>query len=49
MIAFCKDSPAREIIIVTEAGMLHRLKKEIPHKTFIPVRPRIVSVANAGS
>jgi quinolinate synthase len=36
MIAFCKDSPAREIIIVTEAGMLHRLKKEIPSKTFIP-------------
>jgi len=36
MIAFCKDSPAREIIIVTEAGMLHRLKKEIPDKTFIP-------------
>jgi quinolinate synthase len=36
MIGFCKDSPAREIIIVTEAGMLHRLKKEIPNKTFIP-------------
>ena len=36
MIAFCKASPAREIIVVTEAGMLHRLKKEIPGKTFIP-------------
>lgn len=36
MITFCKDSPAREIIVVTEAGMLHRLKKEIPGKTFIP-------------
>src|SRR6266404_2373572 len=36
MIAFCRNSPAREIIIVTEAGMLHRLKKEIPDKTFIP-------------
>jgi len=36
MIAFCKNSAAREIIIVTEAGMLHRLKKEIPDKTFIP-------------
>jgi len=36
MIAFCKNSPAREIIVVTEAGMLHRLKKEIPDKTFIP-------------
>ncbi len=36
MIAFSKNSAAREIIIVTEAGMLHRLKKEIPDKTFIP-------------
>jgi len=36
MITFCKKSPAKEIIVVTEAGMLHRLKKEIPDKTFIP-------------
>ncbi|MEY2481084.1 MAG: quinolinate synthase [Verrucomicrobiota bacterium] len=36
MITFCKESPANEIIIVTEAGMLHRLKKEIPNKIFIP-------------
>ena len=36
MVAFCKNSPAKEIIVVTEAGMLHRLKKEIPGKTFIP-------------
>jgi quinolinate synthase len=36
MIAFCKQSPAQEIIVVTEAGILHRLKKEIPGKTFIP-------------
>src|SRR5437868_1808967 len=37
MVEFCKNSPAQEIIVVTEAGMLHRLKKEIPDKTFIPV------------
>jgi quinolinate synthase len=36
MVTFCKNSPAREIIVVTEAGMLHRLQKEIPDKTFIP-------------
>ena len=36
MVAFCKKSPAKDIIVVTEAGMLHRLKKEIPDKTFIP-------------
>jgi quinolinate synthase len=36
MVAFCKESPAKEIIVVTEAGMLHRLGKEIPGKIFIP-------------
>jgi quinolinate synthase len=36
MVGFCRNSPAREIIIVTEAGMLHRLKKEVPGKLFIP-------------
>src|SRR5262249_23213793 len=36
MIGFCRKSPAREIIVVTEAGMLHRLRKEIPDKVFIP-------------
>ena len=36
MVTYCKQSPANEIIVVTEAGMLHRLHKEIPGKTFIP-------------
>ncbi len=36
MISYCRDSPASEFIIVTESGMLHRLRREIPHKTFIP-------------
>ena len=36
MVTFCKESPAREIIVVTEAGLLHRLRKEIPDKIFIP-------------
>ena len=36
MVHFCKRSPAHAIIIATEAGMLHRLKKECPDKTFIP-------------
>jgi quinolinate synthase len=35
MVTWCKDSPAKEIIVVTEAGMLHRLRKEIPGKLFI--------------
>ena len=36
MVGFCRDSPAHAIIVVTEAGMLHRLKKEVPGKLFIP-------------
>ncbi|HJT81694.1 MAG TPA: quinolinate synthase NadA [Chthoniobacterales bacterium] len=36
MVSYCRNSPAREIIVVTEAGMLHRLGKEIPDKIFIP-------------
>jgi len=35
MVNFAKHSPADEIIVVTESGMLHRLQKEVPHKTFI--------------
>ena len=35
MINYCRNSPAPEFIIVTEAGMLHRLRKEVPGKRFI--------------
>ncbi|MEX1045010.1 MAG: quinolinate synthase NadA [Chthoniobacterales bacterium] len=36
MVSYCKHSPADAFIIVTESGMLHRLRREIPGKTFIP-------------
>src|SRR6516165_3258378 len=36
MVNYCRDSRASAFIIVTESGMLHRLRKEIPEKTFIP-------------
>ena len=36
MISYCRDSPASAFIIVTESGMLHRLRREVPGKTFIP-------------
>jgi quinolinate synthase len=35
MVGYCRESPAREFIIVTETGMLHRLRKEVPGKVFI--------------
>ena len=36
MVSFCKQAGATHIIVATEAGMLHRLKKECPGKIFIP-------------
>jgi quinolinate synthase len=36
MIGYCRQSPATAFIIVTESGMLHRLRKEVPGKLFIP-------------
>jgi quinolinate synthase len=36
MVAYCRDHPAKAFVIVTESGMLHRLRRELPDKTFIP-------------
>ena len=36
MVSYCRQSASREIIIATEAGMIHRLEKECPGKVFIP-------------
>ena len=35
MITYCKTSPARQFIIVTESGIIHRMQKECPGKEFI--------------
>ncbi|MGB3118880.1 MAG: quinolinate synthase NadA [Verrucomicrobiales bacterium] len=35
MVHFCRDTPAKNIIVVTESGMLHRLRKEAPGKNLI--------------
>jgi quinolinate synthase len=36
MISFCRENPAKAFVIVTESGMLHRLRREMPEKIFIP-------------
>ena len=36
MIDYARNSKSNNLIIATESGMLHRLKKEVPEKTFIP-------------
>ncbi len=35
MVKFAKETSAERIIVMTESGMLHRLRKEAPTKTFI--------------
>ncbi len=36
MVKFCRENTASTFIVVTESGMLHRLRKEVPTKIFIP-------------
>lgn len=36
MVHYCRDTDVENFIVVTESGMLHRLKKECPGKNFIP-------------
>jgi quinolinate synthase len=42
MIRYVRESSAKEFIIGTETGILHRLEKENPGKKFIPVNTRAV-------
>jgi quinolinate synthase len=35
MISFCKTSPAKRFVIVTESGIIHRLQRECPGKEFL--------------
>ena len=35
MVSHCKSSAAKQFIIVTESGIIHRMQKECPEKEFI--------------
>lgn len=35
MVTFCKSDPARRFVIVTESGIIHRMRKECPGKEFL--------------
>ena len=39
LLKFSSEDPAREFIVVTEAGILYRMQQENPEKTFIPAPP----------
>ena len=42
MTRYVKESPAREFIVATETGILHRMRKDNPEKLFIPASPQAV-------
>lgn len=42
IIRYAKENEARDLIIATEIGILHRLRKENPGKRFIPVTEQAV-------
>ena len=37
MIDVARSSPAQKFIVATEKGMIYKLRKEVPNKTFVPV------------
>jgi quinolinate synthase len=39
LLKYAVASPAKELIVVTEAGILHQMRKAAPEKTFIPAPP----------
>jgi quinolinate synthase len=42
MLKFVKECDKKTIVVATESGLLHRLKKENPEKRFIPLAPEIL-------
>lgn len=48
LLNFAKDDPAKRFIVVTEAGILHQMQKQIPGKTFIPAPPELYTSCNCG-
>ena len=42
MIRHARQSPAKEFIVATETGILHRLRQQSPGKTFYPVKEEAI-------
>lgn len=42
MLRFAKETDAKQIIVGTELGIIHRLKKENPDKQFIPISEQAI-------
>ncbi|MCC7518499.1 MAG: quinolinate synthase NadA [Verrucomicrobiae bacterium] len=48
MMKFCREYASDTFIIVTEQGMLHRLRKEVPGKCFVPAPTRACACNDCG-
>ncbi|NUN94023.1 MAG: quinolinate synthase NadA [Verrucomicrobiae bacterium] len=48
MMKFCKEHASDTFIIVTEQGMLHRLRRELPGKIFVPAPTRACACNDCG-
>lgn len=46
LLKYAISSPEKEFIVVTEAGILHQMKKAAPNKTFIPSPPNANCACN---
>ena len=42
MLRFAKSSPSVEFVVGTEIGLMHRMRKENPEKTFFPLRKDMI-------
>jgi quinolinate synthase len=45
LIKYAISSPVQTLIVATEEGVLHQMKRDAPHKTFIPAPPEDESCA----
>ena len=45
LLNFCGKDDAREYIVVTESGILHKMRQQYPDRTFIPAPPSDASCA----
>jgi quinolinate synthase len=46
LLKYAVASPAKELIVVTESGILHQMRKAAPDKTFIPAPPEANCACN---
>lgn len=46
MVRYCQNATVKDIIVATESGMLHRLRKEAPDKNLIPAPTDLCACAD---